>query len=90
MLPSIGINAGGAALGSLAKGEDPTNSVIGAGAGTVVGGLGGQLIKMGVSKIAKESTTESLEAIGGAYLSEKSGSGIKDVLDGVEEKNEKN
>lgn len=86
MLPSIGINAGGAALGSLAKGEDPTNSIIGAGAGTVVGGWGGQLIKIGVSKIAKESTAESLEAIGGAYVSEKSGSGIKDVLDGAEKK----
>ncbi|WP_198559636.1 hypothetical protein [Aeromonas sobria] len=89
MLPSIGINAGGVALGSLAKGEDPTNSAIGATAGTVVGGLGGQLIKIGVSKIAKENTAESLEAIGGAYVSEKSGSGIKDVLDGAEKKMKK-
>ncbi|MGY3857836.1 VENN motif pre-toxin domain-containing protein [Aeromonas intestinalis] len=90
MLPSIGINAGGAALGSLIKGEDPTNSVIGAGAGTVVGGLGGPLIKVGLSKVTKESTAELSGSVLGSYIGEKTSKYTEEMLKGTDNHNEEN
>jgi len=45
ILPSAVINMGGAAIGSGIKGEDPINHMSGAVAGTVAGGIGGEIIK---------------------------------------------
>ncbi|MEN4776214.1 hemagglutinin repeat-containing protein [Pantoea agglomerans] len=79
---SAGINMGGAAIGSGIKGENPTNSMAGAGAGTVAGGIGGTIIKGVTSKVAEEAVSDLTGAIGGGYLSEKTGSFVKDNLDG--------
>jgi filamentous hemagglutinin len=86
---SAGINMGGAAIGSGIKGEDPTNSMAGAGAGTVAGGIGGTIIKGVTSKVAEEAVSDLTGAIGGSYLSEKTGNFVKDNLDGKEKNDNK-
>ena len=50
---SAAINMGGAAIGSGIKGEDPTNSVIGAGLGSVVGSKAEKYITGGLSTAVK-------------------------------------
>ncbi len=86
---SAGINMGGAAIGSGIKEEDPTNSMAGAGAGTVAGGIGGTIIKGVTSKVAEEAVSDLTGAIGGSYLSEKTGNFVKDNLDGKEKNDNK-
>jgi len=86
---SAGINMGGAAIGSGIKGEDPTNSMAGAGAGTVAGGIGGTIIKGVTSKVAEETVSDLTGTIGGSYLSEKTGNFVKDNLDGKEKNDNK-
>lgn len=86
---SAGINMGGAAIGSGIKGEDPTNSMAGAGAGTVAGGIGGTIIKGVTSKVAEEAVSDLTGAIGGSYLSEKTGNFVKDNLDRKEKNDNK-
>ncbi|WP_315942442.1 filamentous hemagglutinin N-terminal domain-containing protein [Erwinia pyrifoliae] len=81
ILPSVGINVGGAAIGSGVKGEAPVNSMAGAGAGTVAGGIGGTIIKGVTSKVVEEAVSDLTGAIGGSYLSEKTGNFVKDNLD---------
>ncbi|WP_052118524.1 hemagglutinin repeat-containing protein [Erwinia oleae] len=81
LIPSAGINMGGAAIGSGIKGEDPTNSVAGAGAGTVAGGIGGAIIKGVTSKVAEEAVSDLTGAIGGSYISEETGNFVKGHLD---------
>ncbi|KAB8310069.1 hypothetical protein EH228_12230 [Erwinia endophytica] len=81
LIPSAGINMGGAAIGSGIKGEDPTNSVAGAGAGTVAGGIGGTIIKGVTSKVAEEAVSDLTGAIGGNYISEETGNFVKGHLD---------
>lgn len=78
---SAAINMGGAAVGSGIKGEDPTNSVAGAGAGTVAGGIGGTIIKGVTSKVAEEAVSDLTGAIGGSYISEETGNFVKSHLD---------
>jgi len=89
ILPSAGINMGGAAIGSGIKGEDPINSMAGAGAGTVAGGIGGTIIKGVTSKVAEEAVSDLTGSIGGSYLSEKAGNFVKDNLDGKEKNDSK-
>ncbi|MDH1168533.1 hemagglutinin repeat-containing protein [Pantoea agglomerans] len=78
---SAGINMGGAAIGSGIKGENPTNSMVGAGAGTIIGGVGGEVIKGAVSKLGKDTVSDLTGAVIGGYISEKSGNAVKDTLD---------
>ncbi|WP_330451892.1 VENN motif pre-toxin domain-containing protein [Pantoea agglomerans] len=78
---SAGINMGGAAIGSGIKGENPTNSMVGAGAGTIIGGVGGEVIKGAVLKLGKDTVSDLTGAVIGGYISEKSGNAVKDTLD---------
>ncbi|MTD28997.1 hypothetical protein GK011_18865 [Erwinia sp. J316] len=87
---SAGINMGGAALGSAVKGENPINSVVGAGVGSILGSAGGTVIKGSTSTVVKEGTAELTGALGGSLLSETVGSGVKDLLDSTGKKNEEN
>ncbi|EFE94635.1 VENN motif pre-toxin domain-containing protein, partial [Serratia odorifera] len=82
IIVSVPINMGGAAIGSGIKGEEPLNSMAGAGAGTVAGGVGGTIIKGVTSKVAEEAVSDLTGAIGGSYLIEKTGNYVKDNLDG--------
>lgn len=61
---SAAINMGGAALGSAVKGEDPTNSTIGAGVGSVAGSIGGTIVKNSTSTVAKEGISDLTGAVG--------------------------
>ncbi|WP_413721398.1 VENN motif pre-toxin domain-containing protein [Sodalis sp. RH24] len=67
ILPSVGINIGGAAIGSAAKGEDPTNAMIGAGLGTVLGNKADKFITTGLSTAVKEGTAGLIGNVGGGY-----------------------
>ncbi|WP_312217411.1 VENN motif pre-toxin domain-containing protein [Pantoea vagans] len=89
ILPSAGINMGGAAIGSGVKGENPVNSVAGAAAGTVVGGIGGEIIKGAASKLGKDSISDLTGAVLGGYISEKTGNAAKDYLDEKDDANAK-
>ncbi|MCX0499396.1 filamentous hemagglutinin, partial [Erwinia billingiae] len=90
---SAAINMGGAAIGSGIKGEEPLNSIAGAGAGagagTVAGGIGGTIIKGVTSKVAEEAVSDLTGAISGSYLIEKTGNYVKDNLDGKEKNDNK-
>lgn len=68
---SAAINMGGAAIGSGIKGEEPLNSIAGAGAGTVAGGIGGTIIKGVTSKFAEKAVSDLTGVIGGSYISDK-------------------
>lgn len=81
IIASTPINMGGAAIGSSIKGEDPTNAVAGAGAGTIIGGIGGEVIKGATSKLGKDAISDLTGVIGGGYISEESGNFVKDHLD---------
>jgi len=70
------------------KGENPVNSVIGAGIGSVAGSKSDKYITGGLSTAAKEGTAEVIGAIGGSAASEIVGGITKDTLDKVEQKNE--
>ncbi len=75
------INVGGAAIGSGVKGENPVNSMAGAAAGTVVGGIGGEIIKGVNSALGKDAISDLTGAILGGYISEQTGNTVKDNLD---------
>lgn len=75
---------GGAAIGGGIKGEDPLNSMAGAAAGTVVGGVGGvggEIIKGVGSKLGKDAVSDLTGAVLGGYIGEKTGNAVKDELD---------
>ncbi|WP_336796302.1 VENN motif pre-toxin domain-containing protein, partial [Erwinia aphidicola] len=86
---SAGINMGGAAIGSGIKGEDPTNSVIGAGLGSMAGSKADKYITGGLSTAAKEGTAGVIGAVGGSAASEIISGITKDALDKVEKKDAK-
>ncbi|WP_242506252.1 hypothetical protein [Pectobacterium zantedeschiae] len=81
IIASTPINMGGAAIGSSIKGEDPTNAVAGAGGGTIIGGIGGEVIKGATSKFGKDAISDLTGIIGGGYISEEKGNFVKDQLD---------
>jgi len=86
---SAGINMGGAAVGSGIKGEDPTNAIIGAGVGTVIGGKADKYITEGLSKAVEESTAGIIGAVGGSVASELSGGAVQEAVKKAESKHEK-
>ncbi|ACZ78806.1 conserved hypothetical protein [Dickeya parazeae Ech586] len=89
IIASTPINMGGAAIGSSIKGEEPTNAVAGAGAGTVIGGLGGEVIKGAASKLGKDAISDLTGTVIGGYISEKTGNAVKDILDKKDDANAK-
>ncbi|WP_247595476.1 hemagglutinin repeat-containing protein [Brenneria roseae] len=86
---SAAINMAGAAVGSGIKGEDPTNSVIGAGLGSVAGSKAEKYITGGLSTAVKEGTAEVVGAVGGSTASEIVSDAAKNALDKAEHKDEK-
>jgi len=90
ILVSTPINMGGAAIGSSIKGEDPTNSTIGAGVGSLFGGGIGKVATEQLKPVIKEGSAEIIGAATGATVGEVSGNKVKDKLDNAGKKNGKN
>lgn len=86
---SMAINMGGAAIGSAVKGEDPTNASLAAGAASVIGGVGGTVVKGATSLVAKDGTSEITGAVAGSYIGEKAGKIAENYLDKKDDKNDK-
>ncbi|EIQ45023.1 hypothetical protein SB444474_0877 [Shigella boydii 4444-74] len=87
IIVSTPINMGGAAISSSIKGEDPTNSVIGAGAGSIFGGGIGKIATEQLKPVIKEGSAEVIGAVTGAVSGEVTGNQVKDKLDKVGNKN---
>ncbi|EPX2206993.1 hemagglutinin repeat-containing protein [Escherichia coli] len=90
IIVSTPINMGGAAIGSSIKGEDPTNSVIGAGVGSIFGGGIGKIATEQLKPVIKEGSAEAIGAVTGAVSGEVTGNQVKDKLDKVGNKNGSN
>ena len=90
IIVSTPINMGGAAIGSSIKGEDPTNSVIGAGVGSIFGGGIGKIATELLKPVIKEGSAEVIGAVTGAVSGEVTGNQVKDKLDKVGNKNGSN
>ncbi len=90
IIVSTPINMGGAAIGSSIKGEDPTNSVIGAGVGSIFGGGIGKIATEQLKPVIKEGSAEVIGAVTGAVSGEVTGNQVKDKLDKVGNKNGSN
>ena len=86
---SAAINMGGAAVGSGIKGEDPTNSVIGTGFGSVFGSGTGKVISGALGTSVKEGTADIISNIGGSIISEATGNTVKGALDEADKSSEK-
>ncbi|BEH99972.1 hypothetical protein KB20921_27140 [Edwardsiella ictaluri] len=81
IIVSTPINMGGAAIGSSIKGEEPTNSVIGTGLGSLFGGGMGKIISGSMGSSVKEGTSDIISNIGGSITSETIGNVTKGTLD---------
>ncbi|WP_404680811.1 hemagglutinin repeat-containing protein [Raoultella terrigena] len=90
IIVSTPINMGGAAIGSSIKGEDPTNSVIGTGLGSIFGGGVGKVATEQLKPVIKEGSAEIIGAVTGSTVGEITGNKVKDKLDKAGEQNEKN
>ncbi|QGU89256.1 adhesin [Erwinia sorbitola] len=86
---SAGINMGGAAIGSGIKGEDPTNSVISTGLGSVLGSGTGKVISGTLGTSVKEGTADIISNIGGSVASEAVGNTVKGTLDEADKSTKK-
>jgi filamentous hemagglutinin len=86
---STAINMGGAAIGSVIKGEGPTNSVIGAGIGSAARSKTDKYITGGLSTAVKEGSAEFIGAVGGSTASEIVGGIVTDALDNAGRKDAK-
>ncbi len=89
IIASAPVNVGGAAIGSGIKGEEPLNSMAGAAAGTVIGGVGGEIIKAVGSKLGKDAVSDLTGTVLGGYIGEKTGNAVKDELDKKDKKDAK-
>lgn len=78
---SVPINVSGAAIGSGIKGEDPVNSMAGAGFGSVAGGIAGKVASEVMKPVVKETISEVAEAAIGSITSEVAGNKVKEQLD---------
>ncbi|TNV14016.1 hypothetical protein FH968_20715 [Buttiauxella sp. B2] len=87
---SAAINMGGAAIGSSIKGEDPTNSSIAAGMGSIFGGGIGKVATEQLKPVIKESSAEIIGAVTGSTVGEVTGNKVKEKLDNAGKKNGKN
>jgi hypothetical protein len=75
------INMGGAALGSAAKGEDSTNSMVGAGIGALLCGKIGKVSSEVMPPLVMESTFKVSGSVVGSIVSEVIGDKVKGQLD---------
>lgn len=78
---SVIINMSGAAISSGIKGEDPTNSTIGAGIGSLIGGGIGSAITEQLKPVIKEGSAEVIGTVTGSTVGEITGDKVKDKLD---------
>ena len=83
---SAAINMGGAAIGSAIKGDDPINSMAGAGIGTIAGGVAGKVASEVMKPVVKETVSDVAEATIGSLTSEVAGNKVKNQLDNREGK----
>ncbi|UYX08495.1 hemagglutinin repeat-containing protein [Pectobacterium cacticida] len=90
IIASTPINMGGAAIGSSIKGEDPTNSTIGAGVGSIFGGGIGKAATEQLKPVIKEGSAEIIGSATGSIVGEATGNKVKNKLDNAGEKNGKN
>ena len=86
---SAAINMGGAAIGSGIKGEDPTNSIIGTGFGSVIGSGAGKAMSGALGTSVKEGTADIISNIGGSVISEATGNTVKGSLDEADKSSKK-
>ncbi|MFC0226176.1 hemagglutinin repeat-containing protein, partial [Serratia aquatilis] len=90
IVASTPINMGGAAIGSSIKGEDPANSAIAAGVGSVLGGAAGKIATEQLKPAIKEGSAEIIGAVTGGTVGEITGKNVQDSLNNVGDKNGKN
>ncbi|OUR01098.1 hypothetical protein B5M10_10920 [Pluralibacter gergoviae] len=81
-----GISVGGAYVGSTIKGEDPTNSMIGAGVGSVAGSGVGKVVTDKLKLVVPGSAADLTGDIFGSGASEVVGSETQNQLDARKEK----
>lgn len=81
VIVSTPINMGGSVIGSRIKGEDPTNSAIGTGLGSLFGGGMGKIISGSMGTSVKEGTSDIISNLGGSITSEAIGNVTKGTLD---------
>lgn len=77
-------------FGSSIKGEDPTNSTIAAGAGSIFGGTVGKVATEQLKPVIKEGSAEIIGAVTGGTVSEITGKNVQDALNNAGDKNGKN
>lgn len=75
-----GISVGGAYAGSMIKGEDPINAMIGAGIGAGAGSGASKVVTDQLKPIISHGAAETLGNIGGSLASEIVGSKVQDKL----------
>ncbi len=71
------INVGGAYLGSTIKGEDPVGPMVGAGAGTAAGALGGAVVKDKLAPVINKNAVEISGAVTGSMINESVGGEVQ-------------
>lgn len=81
---SVGVNMGGAYIGSQVKGTDAGSAVVGAGVGSVLGHGAGKILGDKAKAITPGGAGESLGALGGAISSEVVSDKIGSLLGGGE------
>ncbi|GAB7196809.1 VENN motif pre-toxin domain-containing protein [Dickeya oryzae] len=90
LVASTPINIGGAAVGSSIKGEDPTNSAIATGVGSIFGGAVGKVATEQLKPVIKEGSAEIIGTVTGGAVSEITGKNVQDALKDAGDKNGKN
>ncbi|WP_304413315.1 MULTISPECIES: hemagglutinin repeat-containing protein [unclassified Serratia (in: enterobacteria)] len=90
IVASTPINMGGAAIGSSIKGEDPANSAIAAGVGSVLGGAAGKIATEQLKPAIKEGSAEIIGAVTGGTVGEITGKNVQDSLNNAGDKNGEN
>ncbi|WP_191922936.1 hemagglutinin repeat-containing protein [Pantoea agglomerans] len=90
IIVSTPVNVGGAVVGSVIKGEDPTSSAIAAGAGSIFGGVAGKVATEQLKPVIKEGSAEIIGTVTGGTVSEITGKNVQDALNNAGGKNGKN
>ncbi|WOA51449.1 hypothetical protein [Dickeya solani] len=83
---STAINMGGAAVGGAFKGEDPTNAIIGAGVGAVIGDKAGKVVTNQLKPVLKDGSAELIGTVTGSTVGEVTGGNTQKALDALESK----
>ncbi|MEB7586614.1 hypothetical protein NGC36_15175 [Serratia rubidaea] len=82
-----GISVGGAYVGSTIKGEDPTNSMIGAGVGAAAGSGASKVVTDQLKPLVSNGAAETVGNIGGSLASEIVSGKVQDKLNEPGDKN---